>query len=140
MHLKAAEELSTGDLVCIKINKKNEQQLVRWTIGKEAIGVTTRLIKLGESVEYSPDQSTNDILIRGSHSPMSGQNIVMQVCCNLNVGELVCVRQAGGQAILDRWGFGDEAVGAAARDIQAEEFVNFCAGRSTVDIQVKPNS
>ena len=139
MHLKSAEELNTGDLVCIQVNKKNEQRLVRWTIGQDAIGVTTRLIKLGESVEYSPDQSTNDILIRGSHSPMSGKNIVIQVCCNLTVGELVCVRHAGGQAILDRWGYGDEAVGLAARDIQADEFVNFCAGRSTVDIQVKPS-
>lgn len=138
MHLTATEELKTGDLVCIKVDKKNSQQLARWSIGQEAIGVTTRQIKLGESVEYIPRQSTNDILVKGSHSPMSGQNIVIQASCDLKVGELVCIRQTGGQSFMDCWGFGDEAVGITAHAIKAGEYVNFCAGVSTVDIQVKP--
>ena len=140
MHLKATEELITGDLVCIHVDKNKDQHLARWTIGDEAIGVTTRLISIGESVEYVPGQSTDDILVRGSRSPMSGQNIVIQVSCDLKVGELVCIRQTGAKSTLDRWGFGDEAVGIAARGIQTDEFVSFCAGMSTVDIQVKPNS
>jgi hypothetical protein len=140
MHLKAAEELNTGDLVSIQTDKKKRQLLVRWTIGQEAIGVTTRPITIGASVEYHPNQSTDDILVRGSRSPMSGQNIVIQVNCDLNVGELVCIRHSEGKAVLDRWGYGDEAVGITARNIQTDEFVNFCAGVSTVDIQVKPSS
>jgi hypothetical protein len=140
MHLIVAEELITGDLVCIRTDEKNETRLARWSIGDEAIGITTRHIKMGESVEYIPRQSTNDILVRGSHSPMSGENIVIQVSCDLKVGELVCIRQTGTQAVIDHWGFGDEAVGVAARKIEANEFVNFCAGVSTVDIQVKPNN
>lgn len=140
MHLKAAEELNTGDLVCIQTDKNKRQKLVRWTIGQEAIGVTTRPITIGDSVEYHPGQSTDDILVRGSRSPMSGQNIVIQVGCDLNVGELVCIRHSEGKTVLDRWGYGDEAVGSSTRDIQAGEFVKFCAGMSTVDIQVKPNS
>ena len=62
------------------------------------------------------------------------------MACDLKADELVCIRQTGGQAMLDRWGFGDEAVGLAARNIKADEFVKFCAGRSTEDIQVKPGS
>ena len=139
MQLRAAEELNTGDLVCIDGDTSDKQLLVRWTIGQEAIGITTRSIKAGESVEYLPDQSTGDILIKGSHSPMSGQNIVLQIACNLKAEELVCIRQTDGQAVLDRWGFGDEAVGLATRDIKANEFVKFCAGQSTDDIQVKPD-
>ena len=140
MQLRSNEELITGDLVCIRTDEEDNRTLARWTIGDEAIGITTRPIKLGEEVEYLPEQSTNDILIRGSHTPMSGQNIVIQVSCDLTTGELVCIRKSGGQATLDRWGFGDEAVGIAAHAIKANEFVNFCAGRSTDDIQVKPSS
>lgn len=140
MYLKVAEELNTGDLICIRPGKNEDQYLARWAMGDEAIGVTTRPFKIGEMVDYSPGQSTQDILVRGSHSPLSGQNIVIQVVCDLKTEELVCLRQNGGQAVLDRWGFGDEAVGLAARDIKANEFVNFCSGRSTDDIQVKPNS
>lgn len=140
MRLKVAEELITGDLVCIHVDTNDGQLLARWTIGQEAVGITTRPIKAGESIEYLPDQSTGDILVRGSHSPMSGQNIVIQMACDLKSEELVCLRQTNGQAVLDRWGFGDEAVGLAARDIKANEFVKFCAGRSTEDIQVKPGA
>lgn len=140
MHLKAAEELITGDLVCIRDGEDGAPLLARWSIGENAIGITTRAINLGESIEYLPGQSTNDILVRGSHSPMSGQNIVIQMACDLKAEELVCIRQNGGQAVLDRWGFGDEAVGLAARDIKANEFVKFCAGSSTEDIQVKPGN
>ena len=140
MRLKVAEELITGDLVCIQVYANDVQQLARWTIGQEAIGLATRSIKAGESIEYLPDQSTGDILVRGSHSPMSGQDIVIQMACDLKSEELVCLRQADGQAVLDRWGFGDEAVGLAARDIKANEFVKFCAGSSTEDIQVKPDA
>jgi len=140
MHIKVSEELVTGDLVCIKVDTTDNQQIARWTLGQEAIGVTTRPIKAGEAVEYIHDQSTADILVRGSHSPMSGQNIVIQMACDLKADELVCIRQTGGQAMLDRWGFGDEAVGLAARDIKADEFVKYCAGSSTEDIQVKPGS
>ena len=140
MHIKVAEALITGDLLCIQVGAKDSQQIARWTIGQEAIGITTRPIKAGESIEYIPDQSTADILVRGSHSPMSGQNIVIQMACDLKAEELVCLRQTGGQSVLDRWGFGDEAIGLAARDIKANEFVKFCAGRSTEDIQVKPGS
>lgn len=139
MQLKTAEKLNTGDLVCIHVDKNNSQHLARWTLGEEAVGVTTRTINMGELVEYLPGQSTDDILVRGSRSPMNGQNIVIQVSCDLKVGELVCIRQTGAKSTLDRWGFGDEAIGIAARAIQADEFVNFCAGMSTVDIQVKPN-
>ena len=140
MRLKVAEELITGDLVCIRVDTNDVQLLARWTIGQEAIGLTTRPFKMGESIEFLPDQSTGDILVRGSHSPMNGQNIVIQMACDLKAEELVCLRQTNGQAVLDRWGFGDEAVGLAARDIKANEFVKFCAGRSTEDIQVKPDA
>ena len=140
MRLKVAEELITGDLVCIQVYANDVQQLTRWTIGQEAIGLATRPIKAGETIEYLPDQSTGDILVRGSHSPMNGHNIVIQMACDLKSEELVCLRQTNGQAVLDRWGFGDEAVGLAARDIKANEFVKFCAGRSTEDIQVKPDA
>lgn len=138
MQLKVAEELKTGDLVCIRPDKDETQTLARWVLGEEAVGITTRSIKAGESIEYLPGQSTNDILVRGSHSPMSGQDIVIQVVCDLKAEELVCIRQTGSQTALDRWGFGDEAVGLAARDIKANEYVKFCAGRSTDDVQVKP--
>ena len=140
MQLKATEDLNTGDLVCIRTGDKKDQSLARWVIGEEAVGVTARLIKAGEVIEFIPNQSTDDILVRGSHSPMSGKNIVIKVACDLQSGELVCIRQTGGKSTLDRWGFGDEAVGIAARVIQADEFVSFCAGMSTIDVQVKPNS
>ena len=138
MQLKAAEALSTGDLVYIRYDRNNIQLLARWVMGEEAVGIATRPISLGETIEFIPERSTKDILVRGSHSPMSGEDIVIQVACDLRTEELVCLRQNGGQAMLDRWGFGDEAVGQAARDIRAQEFVKFCAGRSTDDIQVKP--
>lgn len=140
MHLKVVEKLVTGDLVCVRDGENGTHLLARWSIGEEAIGITTRAINLGESIEYRPGQSTQDILVRGSHSPMSGQNIVIQTACDLKAEELVCIRQNGGQAVLDRWGFGDEAVGLAARDLKAHEFVKFCAGSSTEDIQVKPGN
>ena len=140
MLLKAAEKLVTGDLVCIHTDSNDNLHLARWAIGQDAIGITTRPIKAGESIEYTPNQSTDDILVRGSHSPMSGQNIVIQMACDLKAEELVCIRQTGGQPVLDRWGFGDEAVGLAARDIKADEFVKFCSGCSTDDIQVKPGN
>ena len=138
MHIKVIEDLITGDLVCICDDAELGQVLARWTIGQEAIGITTRSIKNGESIEYLSGQSTSDILVRGSHTPMNGQNIVIQMACDLKAEELVCIRQNGGQAVLDRWGFGDEAVGLATRDIKANEYVKFCAGSSTEDIQVKP--
>jgi len=140
MLLKAVEKLNAGDLVCIKGDEKNGQQLARWGLGEEAIGVTARQISRGESIEYTPKQSTKDILVKGSRSPMSGQNIVLKVSCDLKAGELVCIRQAAGEPLIDCWGFGDEAVGLAARNIKAGERVNFCAGTSTVDIQVKPKT
>lgn len=140
MRLKVIESLLTGDLVCISDDPELGQVLARWSIGQEAIGITTRSINNGESIEYLPEKSTKDILVRGSHSPMSGQNIVIQMACDLKAEELVCIRQNGGQAVLDRWGFGDEAVGLAVRDLKANEYVKFCAGSSTEDIQVKPAS
>ena len=63
----------------------------------------------------------------------------MKVASDLKVQDLVCLKLLpDGKIMLDKWAYGDEAVGFAARNIKADEIVEFCEDKSTADIHVKP--
>ncbi len=139
MQVRASERLKEGDLVCLATGPDGSTVLLRWRFGCEAVGVAARAIAEDEMVEFSPDRSSDDILVKGSTGPVRNKPVEVKAACNLKAEELVCLKlQADGKLLIDKWRFGEEAVGISTREIRAGEMVEFSEGKSTRDIHVKP--
>ncbi|PLX78301.1 MAG: hypothetical protein C0615_03885 [Desulfuromonas sp.] len=139
MQLRASESITVGDLVCLATGLDGHQILQRWRFGCEAVGIAVRSIAEDEVVEYQPKTSTGDIMVKGG--PLSSPNEVvsLKVACDLKTDDLICLRhQQNGEVLVDKWHYGDEAVGITAREIAIHEAIDFCRGKSTADIYVKP--
>lgn len=139
MQLKVSESLKMGDLVCLATGVDGEKILLRWRYGCEAVGVAARPIQEDETVEFLPEKSTTDILVKGSAISGKKGTVALKVACDLKMEDLVCLRNQSGLFLIDKWQMGDEAVGIAAREIRSGEIVEFCEGESTDDIHVKPH-
>ncbi len=139
MQIVALDQLSAGDLVCLRAESSGETVLARWSFGCDAVGVAARDIQAGEHVEFDPEQSSRDILVKGSHGPLNQERIIVPAIADISAKDLVCLRHLqGGQIRIDKWTYGEEAVGVAARDINVGESVEFSYQESTDDILVKP--
>lgn len=140
MELRVSEVIQEGDLVCIGTGGDGASVLLRWRYGCEAIGVAARTMNVDEVVEFSPGVSSAEITVKGSASPAENKVVSVRAACDLKNEDLVCIRlHEDGQLEVDKWQYGEEAVGIAARDIRCDEVVAFCSGRSTPDIHVKPH-
>lgn len=140
MQIKVSGAINAGDLVCLATGAAGDRLLLCWRYGCEAVGIAARTFSEDELVEYVPEQSTEDILVKGSAISTQDKSVKIKVACDLKAEDLVCIRhQAGDQFFVDKWQIGDEAVGIAARDINSDEVVEFCEGESTEDIHVKPS-
>jgi hypothetical protein len=139
MQIKAETALNTGDLLCLRTARDGNRVLGHWQLGDDAIGIAARPLPAGAMVEYTPGKSSGDILVKGSQGPTQGTVIRLKTATSLQEEDLVCLRQPdGGSTVLDKWQFGDEAVGIAARNIAENEEVEFCPVVSTNDIHVRP--
>ena len=140
MRVRASESINEGDLVSLATGPDGSPVILRWRFGCEAIGIAARPIAEDVFVEYSPEYSSDDILVKGSGGPANNRTVALQVACDLKLEDLVCLKiLPNGQLFIDKWRFGQEAIGIAARDIKKDEVIEFCEGMSTDDIQVKPH-
>ena len=140
MQIKASEAINEGDLVCLATGVDGSTIILRWRLGCEAVGVAARTISEDELVEFSMDKSSDDILVRGSSGPTHNKIVAAKAVCDLYIEDLVCLRLLpDGKLLIDKWTYGEEAVGIAARDIKVDEVIEFCEGESTRDIHVKPH-
>ena len=139
MQVKASGTIKEGDLVCLATGPDGSTVMLPWRYGCEAVGIAARPIAEDEIVEYSPDKSSDDILVKGSAGPVHNKIISIRAACDLKTQDLVCLRlQSDGTMLLDKWQLGQEAVGIAAREIRQDEMLDFCEGESTGDIHVRP--
>ena len=139
MQVRASEAINEGDLVCLATGPDGSTVLLRWRYGCEAIGVAARSIAEDEYVDYSTEKSSDDILVKGSTGPSHNKVVAIKAACDLRTEDLVCLKLLpDGTLQIDKWEYGQEAVGIAARDIQKDEVVEFCEGESTEDVHVKP--
>lgn len=140
MQIKASESIEEGSLVCLATGVEGSTILMRWRYGCEAVGIAARSIAEDEIVDFMPEKSSDDILVKGSLGPAQNKVIAVRAACDLKPQDLVCLKLLpDGKLLLDKWKFGQEAVGIAARRIKANESISFCEGESTADIHVKPH-
>ncbi len=140
MQIRATESIGEGDLVSLATGPDGATVLLRWRYGCEAIGVAARTIREDDVIEYSPGKSSDDILVKGSAGPAHNRIVTIKAACDLKAEDLVCLRLLpDGNLLIDKWEYGQEAVGIAARDIRHNETVSFCEGESTDDVHVKPH-
>ncbi|PLX99119.1 MAG: hypothetical protein C0623_10490 [Desulfuromonas sp.] len=139
MQIRASETIDEGDLVCLATGPDGATVLLRWRFGCEAIGIAGRPIAEDDMVEYSPDKSSDDVLVKGSGGPAHNKTVALKVACDLKMQDLVCLKLlSDGKILLDKWVLGEEAIGVAARNIKADEMVEYCEDKSTGDILVRP--
>jgi len=140
MQIKASELIEEGSLVCLATGVDGSTILMRWRYGCEAAGIAARSIAEDEIVDFMPEKSSDDILVKGSIGPAHNRVIEVKAACDLRLQDLVCLKLLpDGKLLLDKWQFGQEAVGIAGRNIKADESIRFCEGESTADIHVKPH-
>jgi|GEM_PF-6128284 len=138
MQIKAEIALNMGDLLSLRLGRDGSRVLGRWELGDNAIGIAARALSAGSMVEYTPGKSSGDILVKGSQGPVQGKTVKLKTVTSLKEEDLVCLRQSDTATVLDKWQFGDEAIGIAARNIAQGEEIEFCAEISTNDIHVRP--
>jgi len=139
MQIRVESTLAPGDLLCLKTVSDGSKRLDRWQLGDEAIGVAARSLAKGAMAEYTPGKSSADVLVKGSHQPREGRVITLKTTTDLVEEDLICLRRLpSGVTVVDKWQFGEEAAGIAARNIPKGSDVNFCPDVSTEDIHVRP--
>jgi len=139
MQVRASESIKEGDLVTLATGPDGAIVLLAWRYGCEAVGVAARPIAEDEMVEFSPQESSDDILVKGSVGPAHNKTVAIRAARDLTAEDLVCLRlQTDGSLLIDKWQLGQDAVGIAARNIRQHELLEFSAGESTKDIHVKP--
>lgn len=139
MQIRVESALVTGDLLCLKIANDGSKRLDRWRLGDEAIGVAARNLGMGAMAEYTPGKSSADVLVKGSHLPRQGQVVTFKAATDLIEEDLICLRRLpSGVTVVDKWQYGDEAIGIAARNLSKGSDVRFCPDASTEDIHVRP--
>ena len=139
MRVRASESIKEGDLVSLATGPDGSIVLLSWRFGCEAIGIAARPIAEDDMVEFSPQESSDDILVKGSAGPVHNKTIAIRAARDLAAEDLVCLRlQTDGSLLIDKWQLGQDAVGIAARNIRQNEILEFSSGASTRDIHVKP--
>jgi len=139
MRVRASESIKEGDLVSLATGPDGSIVLLSWRFGCEAIGIAARPIAEDDMVEFSPQESSDDILVKGSAGPVHNKTIAIRAARDLAAEDLVCLRlQTDGSLLIDKWQLGQDAVGIAARNIRQNEILEFSSGESTRDIHVKP--
>jgi len=140
MQIRVESAIATGDLLCLKTTNDGSKRLDRWQLGDEAIGVAARSLAKGAMVDYTPGQSSADVLVKGSHLPRQGQIITLKAAADLVEEDLICLRRLpSGVTVIDKWKYGEEAIGIAARTLPKGSDVRFCPDASTEDIHVRPS-
>lgn len=139
MKVKASESIKEGDLVCLATGPDGSTVMLNWRFGCEAIGIAARPITEDDVVEYSPDKSSDDVLVKGSGGPANNRTVALKAACDFNADDLICLKLLpDGKLLLDRWQLGEDAIGMAARNISKDEMVAYCEDESTDDIVVRP--